>query len=234
MIIIAILFVSSSIFIGVFLDHDKEIQDDNSINILENNSLGTVEIDGPYGNVHSLNKIAIIIGVHPLENNSHRAVANILKNKNKSLNNCYYIYRINVTKDLNDFDKSRLNGQELAKNVVPDINIKNYDLVVDFHAHRGVYEDYNFIIAPLNDKKSKSIGLAIIQNISEIGILKFVPATDGHPSSPDDVTIPIINNGTSALIYETYLNESTNKTVSLVNKFITNLDGLNNLGNFCF
>lgn len=206
------------------------LKENNSQNVLGDDDLGTVKIEGPFGNNNSSTKIAYIIGTHPLENNSHTTIYNLIKSKNatNSLNKCYYIYIINVSKNRNDFDKGRLNGQILGqKYVVPHAVKEKYDFVVDIHSHRGVYEEYNFIIAPLNDNKSELIGRDIISNITNMTILKFVPASDGHPTSPDYISIPILKNGTPTLIYETYLNESTNTTKTFIIEFFENLDNLN-------
>ncbi|MGL6299082.1 MAG: hypothetical protein ACRC1M_07945 [Methanobacteriaceae archaeon] len=192
---------------------------------LGENELGKVSIEGPYGNPDSPNKIAVIAGVHPLESNSHNSLLKHLRQYSNSLNSSYYVYIINVTKDQDDFDKGRMNGQLLAKEyAVPDITSKNYTFSVDFHAHRGVYEEKNFIIAPLNDIKSAKIGKEIIKNITGMKILNFTPATDGKPTSPDYVSIPILKNGTPSLIYETYINESETVTDNFMSKFLMNLD----------
>lgn len=150
------------------------------------------------------------------ESNAHLS---LLKNIQK-LNKSYYIYIINVTKDNYDFDKGRVNGQILARDyIIPGIKSKNYTFVVDVHAHRGAYKEKNFIISSLNDPKSEKIGLEIIKNISGMKILKYIPATDGHPTSPNHVSIPMLKNGTSTIIYETYLNESENTTNYFMEKF---------------
>jgi len=192
---------------------------------LGTNNLGTVSLEGPFGNINSSDKIAFIIGVHPLESNSHISLLNYIRNNSEMLNKSYYIYIINVTKDKNDFDKGRVNGQLLAKNyVVPDINKKNYNFVVDIHSHRGVYSEKNFIIAPLNDPLSEEIGINIIKNIEGLEILKYIPADDESPTSPDYVSIPILKNGTHTIIYETYLNESETTTNTFIEKFVNSLD----------
>jgi len=196
--------------------------------ILTSNNLGNVIFEGPYGNEKANVKIAFIIGVHPLESNSHDALLKLIRNKSKVLNHCYYIYIINVTKDKNDFDKGRLNGQLLAKDyAVPHIIKSDYTFVVDIHSHRQDYVENNFIVSPMNDEKSAELGYKIISGIKGMHMLKFEPATDNSPSSPDYVTIPIIKNGTPSLIYETLINEPTNITYTYLSQFIDNLDNFN-------
>jgi len=225
--LLAVIFVL--IFISFYMTLNTTKTSDNySKNVLASNSLGNVTLEGPYGNESSNKKIAFIIGVHPLESNSHNALLNLIREKNESLNYCYYIYIINVTKDKNDFDKGRLNGQLLAKSyVVPHIIKNNYSFVVDIHSHRSDYIENNFIVSPMNDKKSEEIGYSIIKRINGMHILKFEPATDNSPSSPEYVTIPIIKNGTPSIIYETLINEPTNITYTYLSQFINNLDNLN-------
>lgn len=218
LILIFILFITASFIVFFFEISYSSV-------VLGENNLGKVSIEGPYGNPNSDNKIAIIIGVHPLEFKSHDSLLKHLKKYSNSLNYSYYVYVVNVTKDSDDFDKGRMNGQILAREyIVPDIINKNYTLAIDFHAHRGVYVENNFIIAPLNDEKSKELGRDIIKNISGMKILEFMPANDGHPTSPDFVSIPILNNGTLSLIYETYINESDDLTDKFMSEFLLNLD----------
>ena len=226
-ILLSTVIILSIVLLIIVLNTD-EINDNYSKKVLASNSLGNVTLKGPFGNENSEVKIAFIIGVHPLESNSHMALINLIQNKSESLNHSYYIYIINVTKDKNDFDKGRLNGQLLARDyVVPHIIKSNYTLVVDIHSHRKDYIEDNFIISPINDEKSAMIGNKIIKEITGMHILKFIPATDNSPSSPDYVTIPIIKNGTPSLIYETLLKEPNNITYSYLSQFIENLDNLN-------
>ncbi len=126
--------------------------------VLGANDLGKVTVEGPYGNINSPIKIAFIIGVHPLESNSHKAMEEQVKSKNKTLNYCYYIYKINVTKDPSNYDKGRMNGQLLANQfVVPDIIKQNYTLVADIHSNEGNYKEKWFVFAPNEDKNSEII-----------------------------------------------------------------------------
>lgn len=195
--------------------------------VLGETELGKVSLEGPYGNSNSNNKIAIIIGVHPLENKAHDSILKHLEEYSNSLNNSYYIYSVRVSEDKDDFDNGRVNGQILAKDyVVSDIVSKDYDLVIDIHGNRGVYSENNFLIAPLNDNKSAIIGEEIISDITGMSILNFVPADDGHPTSPDHVSIPILNNGTPSLIYETNIYQSDKLIDNLMSEFLLNLDNI--------
>lgn len=221
--IMVLILIAAILVIALKEDYPQEILSNN------NETLGTVKLEGPYGNISSHNKIAFITGVHPLESNSHEAMLNLIRSKKNdtSLHNAYYIYIINVTEDRDDFAKGRMNGQLLGeKYVVPHVNQQNYSFVVDIHSHRDVYVEYNFIIAPLNDPESVHIGLEIINNITNMSLLKFVPESDGQPTSPDFISIPILKNGTPTLIYETYLNETSDTTLRFLTEFLENLDNI--------
>lgn len=195
--------------------------------VLGETELGKVSLEGPFGNSNSENKIAIIIGVHPLEYKAHDSILKYLKEYSSSLNSSYYVYVVDVGKDADNFDKSRVNGQILARYyVVPDIVSKDYDFCVDIHGHRNAYSQENFIIAPLNDAQSVFLGREIIKDISGMGILDFLPADDGHPTSPDYVSIPILKNGTPSLIYETSIYQSNDIVDNFMLEFLLNLDNI--------
>lgn len=175
-----------------------------SVQVLGSADYGVVLKSGPYGNPNRTQKIAFIVGVHPLEINSHKTIAKSILSLNKSANYSYYIYSVNVTKDRDSYNEGRMNGQLLAsKFAVPDIIQNNYDLVVDVHSHSGGnYLEEFFIFAPREDVRSKSIATKLIAELP--GIVYYLPPKEKGPTSPLYVTIPIINSGTPAIIYETY------------------------------
>ncbi|MGF7117726.1 hypothetical protein [Methanobacterium oryzae] len=57
----------------------------SSIHVLGTNEYGKVIKEGPYGNINSPVKVAYIVGVHPLESNSHKAAIESLKSQEGSL-----------------------------------------------------------------------------------------------------------------------------------------------------
>ena len=191
------------------------------------NEKGSVEKIEFFGNQSSKNKIAFIIGVHPRESVAHTALYETIKKKNKSLNHSYTLYIINVTDNPMDYENGRINGQLLANEfVVPDINSKNYSLVVDIHATIGTdngnsYKERNFIFTPVDDSKSLNISEKIVNNVSEL--VYYFPYPQ---SSPEYVTIPIINNGTPAIVYETYKHAPINVTLKHIDKLITTIDAI--------
>jgi hypothetical protein len=193
---------------------------------LGSNDRGSVELIGPIGNENSNVKIAYIIGVHPMESQVHNILYDSLIAKSSSLNYCYYIYKIDVTGNPDNYDIGRMNGQLLANEfIVPDAVSKEYDLVVDIHSNQGTnggsYEETNFIFAPLNDSASKNWADEIIANIPPL--VYYYPKAQ---TSPEYVTIPIMESGTPTIIYETYMYESINTTKDYINQLINTVDSL--------
>ncbi len=190
--------------------------------LLGSNELGKVTVEGPYGNINSPTKIAIITGVHPLESNSHKAIYETIKSNDKSLNYCYYIYKINVTKDAADYDKGRMNGQLLANQfVVPNIISQNYALAIDIHSNRGNEKEIRFVFAPSEDQNSKVFANKILKKFSDL--VYYNPKSQ---TSPKYVTIPLIKAGIPSIVYETYLYDPFETTKGYAKNFIYAVDNI--------
>ncbi|MEN6328947.1 MAG: hypothetical protein ABFC91_01465 [Methanobacteriaceae archaeon] len=173
--------------------------------VLGNNSLGLVIKEGPYGNTSSNYKVAYILGQHPRESRSHKAVREAVKNNSNSLRYCYYLYYINVTQETYDYDESRLNGQKLSKEfVVPDINQGNYTLAVDVHASNGASFDQPYVFVPIDNEKSLKIAGNLSSSIKWLYYYELPDYT-----SPYYTTIPLIQNGTPSIIFEAYAEPSS-------------------------
>jgi len=196
------------------------------IQLLGNGSLGYVQLIGPFGNISSKVKIAYIIGMHPLESNSHNALYKTLSTS-KNLKYAYYIYRITVTKNPNDYNLGRMNGQLIAqKYIVPNIRLNKYNLVVDVHSNRdkasgGTYDKSNFIFAPLNHGPSKTIATRLISQIP--GLSYYYPVSQ---TSPPYCTNQLVNTGIKTIIYETSLNEPSSTTLKYIKQLIERIDKL--------
>lgn len=189
--------------------------------VIGNDSRGMVTKEGPYGNFNSPIKIAYILGLHPRESRAHNAtIANIRENS-KSLKKCYYLYYINVTNYTYDYSMGRMNGQKMAyEYIVPEVNKNNYSLAIDVHASNGRYTDKPFVFVPVDDKNSSEVTKNLIKTLKW---LQYYSMPD--PSSPAYSTIPIIKNGTPAIIYEAYANPS-NTIKQQVKEFIIAVDNL--------
>ena len=196
-----------------------------SSDLLGSTDYGYVVKEGPYGNISSNIKIAYIVGVHPQESNAHTAAVESIKIRNSTLKHCYYIYKVNVTKDGDDYTKGRNNGQLLAnKYVLPDAVKEKFRLAIDVHSNVGNWAENTFIFAPVKESSSESIGMEISRKIN--WLTYYVPP---NPTSPEYLTIPLINSGIPSVIYETYSKESYQTTRDRTDEFIKTVDELDNL-----
>ena len=193
--------------------------------LIGENNLGSVYIHGPFGDENSNIKIAYLIGMHPLESKSHRALFDKLTSK-KDLKKSYYIYNINVNTD-NSKSEGRLEGQKLAEEFVQkDIINKKFDLFVDIHSNRGLkgpgeYKITNFLFAPGFDEKSSKILNELLADIDEVQY--YVPE---HRTSPPFITEPTSKAGIATLVYECYSYEPMEITYDLASKLVNSVDTL--------
>lgn len=193
--------------------------------LLGENDLGSVHLHGPFGDETSKVKIAYLIGMHPLESKSHRALFDKLTSKD-DLKYCYYIYNINV-KDSSTETEGRLEGQLLAQEfVAPHIINENYGLFLDIHSNRGPngpgdYKITNFVFAPGFDEKSTKFMDKIIKNIDEI--VYYAPE---FRSSPPYITEPTSKAGIATIVYECYSYEPMEVSYDLALKLVNCVDNL--------
>ena len=193
--------------------------------LIGENELGSVHIHGPFGNAESEIRIAYLIGMHPLESKSHRALFEKLTSKN-DLKHCYYLYNINVS-DKSLESEGRDEGQLLAQEFVQDEIIDNqYDLFLDIHSNRGAHGpgDYritNFVFAPGFDEKSSGYMNEIIDSID--GIVYYAPE---FRSSPPYITEPTSKAGIATIVYECYSFEPMELTLELAEKLVRVVDSL--------
>lgn len=186
------------------------------------NSIGTVTVEGPYGNNESSIRIAYILGQHPRESNAHDAIYRSLLNSSDKLNYSYYVYRINVTGGSDNFEESRMNGQLLAEEfVVPDVVEKAYNLAIDIHASNGGYVPDPYIFAPVS---TDAIAYESANNVTKAMnyVIYYEPASY---SSPQYSTIPIENGGVPAIVFEMRGNPNHSLETE-ANQFIKTIDNL--------
>ena len=196
---------------------------DKSVKTIGKNSIGTVTLEGPYGNANSSVKVAYILGQHPRESNAHDAIYNSLLNNSDYLNYSYYVYRINVTAESDDFEESRMNGQLLAQDyVVKDVLKNGYGLVIDIHASNGGYVQDPYIFAPVsNDTVAYDAANNVTKAINYV--IYYEPASY---SSPQYSTIPIDEGGIPAIVFEMRGNPDHSLETE-ANQFIHIVDKLN-------
>lgn len=193
--------------------------------LLGENDLGSVHLHGPFGDKDSKVRITYVIGMHPLESKSHRALFEKLTSKT-DLKNCYYLYNINVNDDSSETE-GRLEGQLLAQEFIrDDIIDKGYDLFLDIHSNRGSdgpgeYRITNFIFAPGFDDKSSKYMNMILDEMDEI--VYYAPE---FRSSPPYITEPTAEAGIPTLVYECYSSEDFELTLHLAERLVDIVDGL--------
>ena len=193
--------------------------------LIGESELGSVHIHGPFGDASSDVKIAYLIGMHPLESKSHRALFERLAAK-EDLKHCYYLYNINVSDKASE-SEGRDEGQLLAKEfVLNDIIDNGYDLFLDIHSNRGShgpgdYQITNFVFAPGFDKASSRYMDEIIESIDEI--IYYAPE---FRSSPPYITEPTAKAGIPTLVYECYSYEPFSLTCDLALKLIDTVDNI--------
>jgi len=130
---------------------------------------------------------------------------------------------VNVTKDADNYTIGRYNGELLARQfVVPDATNEHFKLVVDVHSNVGNWAENTFIFSPVNNCTSQRIGMEIKNQLQ--WLTYFVPP---NPTSPEYLTVPLINMGVPAVIYETYSNDSHQTIQSHADEFTTTVDNLN-------
>ncbi len=176
--------------------------------LLGQNSLGYVLKVGTFGT--GTTKVAIIVGVHPLEVQTHIAMLNAIMALSKTLNNVQITVFDVVVKNGADYTTGRAAGQTLASEyVVPNIGT-SYKMVMDCHGNTGKGTDYsgypNFVFAPLQNTGSSAIASKLINSNMTKGDLKYHFLADG--TSPQYVTIPIAKKGIPTIVYEQYINQA--------------------------
>jgi Pseudomurein-binding repeat len=176
--------------------------------LLGQNSLGYVLKVGTFGT--GTTKVAVIVGVHPLEVQTHIAMLNAIMALSKTLNNVQITVFDVVVKNGADYTTGRAAGQTLASEfVVPNIGT-SYKMVMDCHGNTGKGTDYsgypNFVFAPLQNTGSSAIATKLINSNMTKGDLKYHFLADG--TSPQYVTIPIAKKGIPTIVYEQYINQA--------------------------
>ncbi len=176
--------------------------------IIANDSLdpGTVEVIKNIGNPDG-KKIAYVVGLHPLENQTHRTLVRMLPNMT-DLNYSYDVYIINVTESIGYYgdgldnyeNHGRQNGQNLAyRYVYPEIIEGGYELVIDIHSNIGAYPYKTFVFCPVKEGLGQKYADEIASGCQNISY--YAPETT---TSGPYLTVPLNENGVPAFYYEEY------------------------------
>lgn len=167
---------------------------------------GTVEVIKNVGNPNG-EKIAYVVGVHPLEHEVHETLVDLLP-KTGNLNYNYDIYIINVTQDVGQYgsgysdqdDQGRKNGQNLAyKYVYPKTVNGSYKAVIDVHSNIGAYPYKTFVFSPVNGGQGEKYASDVASKCENITYY----SPDSTTSGPF-LTIPLNEHGIPSFYFEEY------------------------------
>ena len=194
------------------------------------NESGSVEVIRNIGNPDSNVRIAYVVGVHPLEHQTHETLIKLLPNMT-ALNYNYDLYIINVTEDIGYYgdgldnyeNPGRQNGQNLAyQYVYPQIVNGDYDLAVDVHSNIGAYDYRTFVFSPLKE----GLGVKYAEDVAGRceNITYYSP--DSTTSGPY-LTIPLNEHGVPAFYFEEYSFAPQNVKDSHMLELIGAVDNLN-------
>ena len=184
-----------------------------------NTSIGTVE-KVIYGNPNSTNTIALITGIHPRETLSITPEIISAQQYVKNHDDVKIIhYKVNVTKNPNDYSKGRANGESLVHDYVnPDVTKSDADCVIISHSHIPTYGEGYYLATPNMDNKS----VTIAENINKTSDFNYYPKTGNESyrsTSAVLVSNPIAEAGYATFVYEIpediTENDSTNKAMEL-------------------
>ena len=189
---------------------------------------GTVEVIRNVGNPNG-QKIAYVVGVHPLEHEVHETLVDLLP-QTDNLNYNYDIYIINVTEDVGHYgsgysdqdDQGRQNGQNLAyRYVYPEIVNGSYVAAIDVHSNIGAYPFKTFVFCPVNGGNGEQLAYNVSSQCENISYYSPESTTSGP-----FLTIPLNEHGIPAFYFEEYSFADQNTKNMHVRELIGAVDNL--------
>lgn len=173
---------------------------DISYETLADTDIGSVEV-GICGNENATKCIALITGMHPREPLS--IGPEIEAAKQFGGDNVKIIhYKVTVTRDAQDYNLGRANGESLVHDYVnPHVTSSDADAVVISHSHIPEYGEGFYVATPQMDDAS----VRIAKNINQSGDFNYYPVTGNETyksSSAVLVSKPIAQAGYPTLVYE--------------------------------
>ena len=211
--------------IGIFIyltntvgtDTPHYTNDDNET--IGKNDLGTVG-KHIYGNPNATKSIALITGIHPREKlaiDPEIKAAREFGNESDDVKIIHY--QVDVTKDPEDYNKGRANGESLVHDFVnPDVTNSDADCVIISHSHVEGYGEGFYLATPeMDDASVKTAG--IINNTTEFNYYPRTGYETYHSTSATLVSKPIAQAGYPTFVYEIPENiseqDSTDKAKAL-------------------
>ncbi len=213
------------IIIGLFYFNPillKEIDIDSTM--LGETDTGTVE-KVIYGNASANKTIALITGIHPREPLSIEPEIKAAKEYVAWHDDVKIInYQVNVTKDPQDYEMGRYNGEHLVHDFVnPDVTTSDADCVIISHSHIETYGEGFYVATPEMD----DVSCEISKKISKTSDFNYYPKTGNETyksTSAQLVSMPIAQAGYPTFVYEIPENineqQSTDKTKELFDMMV--------------
>lgn len=163
---------------------------------------GTVE-KFVYGNSSVNNSIALITGIHPREPLSIDPEIKAAREYVRDHPDVKIIhYQVNVTRDAQDYEKGRYNGEHLVHDYVnDDVASSDADCVIISHSHVADYGEGFYLATPEMDNVSVSISKAISRTTD----FNYYPRTGNETyksTSAQLVSMPIAQSGYPTFVYE--------------------------------
>ncbi len=184
------------------MGENKITQTAQSSTVLGNTENGTVE-KLIYGNAGANKTIALITGIHPREPLSIDPEIKAAKEWAKEHGDAKIIhYQVNVTKDPQDYEKGRKQGEGLVHDYVnPDVTKSDAKCVIISHSHIPEYGQGFYLATPEMDNAS----VKIAEKISNSSDFNYYPVTGGETyksTSAQLVSKPIAQAGYPTFVYE--------------------------------
>lgn len=212
---------------GLFFMGGKVTQQTTQSTVLGDTENGTVE-KFIYGNAGANKTIALITGIHPREPLSIDPEIKAAKEWADAHSDAKIIhYQVNVTKDPQDYEKGRANGEGLVHDYVnPDVTKSDANCVIISHSHIPTYGEGFYLATPEMDNAS----VKIAEKISNKSDFNYYPVTGGETyksTSAVLVSKPIAQAGYPTFVYEIPEDiteqDSTNKAKELFDLLMNNI-----------
>lgn len=219
-----IIIIAIFLIIAIILWFGNGFFNEANYETIANTSIGTVEV-GTYGNVNATKCIALITGIHPRETlaiNPEIDAAKQFANDDVKIIH----YKVTVTKNPQDYNKGRANGESLVHDYVnPNVTASDADAVVISHSHVPEYGEGFYIATPAMDNAS----VKIAKNINQSSDFNYYQVTGNETyksTSAVLVSKPIAEAGYPTFVYEVPEDVMefiiTSKTKDLFNLIIEN------------
>lgn len=223
-IILIILIVILAAILGLF------IFSEGSHEIIGENDLGNVAKVTYYHSDNATLKIGVVSGMHSREK-LHQFVLPLASRLFALTHPDVEIveYRVKVTKDPEDFDKGRANGESLVHDyVVGDVKKSDLDLVIIGHDHEPTYGEGYYIATPTMDKASVKLAGKVSKDI-DFNYYKRNKTQPARSTSIKKVDTPIVKTGSKVFVYE--IPEVDRKSIAFIQSYRLLEASYNNLAN---